>query len=80
MLHSYCSDHSVKNVVSQNGDNEKYEQLSGSLIHGMQSSDHDDWQDDSVESISLFAIAKLTTKYRKYHNIRQILCDVKNPA
>jgi hypothetical protein len=36
--------HSVENVVSQEGDNEKYQDFSGLLIHGMQPSDHDDLQ------------------------------------
>jgi hypothetical protein len=45
--------HSVKNVASQESNNEKYQDFSRSLMHGMQPSDDDDLQDVSVMSISL---------------------------
>jgi len=45
--------HSVENVVGQEGNNEKYQNFSRSLMHGMQPSDDDDLQDVSVMSISL---------------------------
>jgi len=43
----------VENVDSQEGENEKYQGLSGWLIHGMQPSDDDDLQHVSVKSILL---------------------------
>jgi hypothetical protein len=45
-MHRYkYGDKSVENVDSQEGDNEKDQDLSGSLIHGMQSSNDDGLQD-----------------------------------
>jgi hypothetical protein len=38
----HYGNYSVENVKSQEDDDEKYQDLSGWLIHGMQSSDYDD--------------------------------------
>jgi hypothetical protein len=45
-MHRYkYGDKSVENVDSQEGDNEKGQDLSGSLIHGMRPSNDDGLQD-----------------------------------
>jgi hypothetical protein len=44
MHRHHYSNHSIESVDSQEGDNEKYQDPSGSLIHGMQPSDDNDLQ------------------------------------
>lgn len=49
----YDAGYSAEHGDNQEDDDEKYLDLSWSLIHGMYPSDHDDLQDVSVKLISL---------------------------
>jgi hypothetical protein len=51
----HYDNYSVENVESQEDDDEKYQDFSGWLIHGIQPSDDDDLQHDSVNSMPEFS-------------------------